>query len=136
MSYTRRQPHSTDLADFYSLKENWKWMCVFKGRPSIALELMEVPMRAPVIWRYSFDGLNGILLEEKNSPYSPQSAQVANRMVFWPCSSQSVYTLHLLLTCRDRIRKNIQRKIARKHGSRTTGLFGKSKRNTTDSVDM
>ena len=41
-------------------------MCVFKGRPLIALELMEVPMRAPVIWRYSFDGLIGILLKEEN----------------------------------------------------------------------
>ena len=40
-------------------------MCVFKGRPLIALELMEAPMRAPVIWRYSFNGLNGILLKEE-----------------------------------------------------------------------
>ena len=29
--------------------------------------------------------------------------------------------------CRDRIRKNIPRKIERKHGSCTTGLFGQSK---------
>lgn len=43
-------------------------MCVFKGRPLIALELMEAPMKAPVIWRYSFDGLNGILMKEDNSP--------------------------------------------------------------------